>query len=89
MAQLDMFGDTQPDLFSGNVPTQPSIKADPDRVRRRLQALLAEALAAGPYGLPTARRRLIETVVPQMTLWLPEEEAKRVQHDFLDALSGG
>lgn len=61
MAQLDM--------FAGNVPAQPSAAADPDRVRRKLDALLAEAREAGPQGLPIVRRRFMETVVPQMTRW--------------------
>lgn len=79
MAQLDMFG--------GNVPVQPSAAADPDRVRRKLDVLLAEAREAGPQGLPLARRRFIETVVPQMTRWLPDDEAERVRRAFDEALA--
>ncbi|MCK0206846.1 hypothetical protein MWN33_02240 [Starkeya koreensis] len=79
MAQLDMFA-------ADSLP-EPSIAADPDRVRRKLGALLSEAQEAGAEGLPYGRRRLIETLVPQMTRWLPDDEASRVQRDFLDALS--
>ena len=79
MAQLDMFGQTQ--------AQQTSASADPDRVRRKLQALLAEARNAGPKGLPEPRRRFIATVVPQMVRWLTEEEAKAIQAEFKAALS--
>ncbi len=78
MAQLEMFGD--------HAPAQ-ATTADPDRVRRKLDAFLTEAREAGAHGLPTARRRLIETVVPQMTRWLPEDEAARVRQAFGDALA--
>lgn len=78
MAQLEMFGD--------HAPAQ-AMTADPDRVRRKLDAFLTEAREAGAHGLPAARRRLIETVVPQMTRWLPEDEAARVRQAFGDALA--
>jgi hypothetical protein len=68
MAQLGMFAEEAPP----NAAT-----ADLDRVRRKLAALLAEARGAGASGLPSARRRLMETIVPQMIRWLPEEEAER------------
>lgn len=79
MAQLRMFAD--------EAPPPPVAKADPDRVRRKLAAFLAEVRAAGAQGLPLERRRLIETVVPQMTRWLPEEEAERTRQAFGRALS--
>lgn len=79
MAQLEMFAD--------ETPAQASATADPDRVRRKLDVLLAEAREAGIHGLPHARRRLIETVVPQMIRWLPEDEAERVKQDFGEALA--
>lgn len=78
-AQLDMFGEVaQPEV---------SAAADPERVRRKLDAMLAEARGAGPLGLPQARRRLMETVVPQMVRWLPEDEAEKVKRAFVEALA--
>ncbi|MDP1748801.1 MAG: hypothetical protein Q8L22_05040 [Reyranella sp.] len=74
MAQLRMFADQEPPPVSAT--------ADVDRVRRKLAAFLAEARGAGAHGLPADRRRLIETVVPQMTRWLPEEEAERTRQAF-------
>ncbi|MFE0757716.1 hypothetical protein ACFW16_27395 [Inquilinus sp. NPDC058860] len=77
----------QLDMFAGEAPAQASSAADPDRVRRKLDALLSEAREAGTHGLPQARRRLIETVVPQMTRWLPEDEAERLKRAFGEALA--
>ena len=79
MAQLSMFADEAPKAAS---PT-----ADPDRVRRKLAALLAVAREAGAHGLSLERRRLMETVVPQMTRWLPEEEAELTIKAFGKALA--
>lgn len=79
MAQLDMFG--------VEAPAQASTAADPERVRRKLEALLEEARGAGALGLPQARRRLMETVVPQMVRWLPEDEAEQVKRAFAEALA--
>lgn len=78
MAQLGMFAE--------EAAPPPVPRADPDRVRRKLAALLAEA-RAGATALPSARRRLIETVVPQMVRWLPPEEGARIRRDFDDALA--
>lgn len=79
MAQLGMFAD--------HVPPKAAASVDPDRVRRKLAVLLAEARSGGVHGLPIARRRLIETVVPQMTRWLPEDEAVRMKKAFGEALA--
>src|SRR5690606_34396869 len=75
MAQLDMFGEI--------AAPQPSAAADPDRVRRKLDAMLAEARSG---DVPLSRRRLMETVVPQMVRWLPEDEAKQFRLEFNAAL---
>jgi len=79
MTQLGMFADQAPKVAA---PT-----ADLDRVRRKLAAFLSEAREAGVQGLPLERRRLIETVVPQMTRWLPEDEAEMTRKAFGKALA--
>ena len=79
MAQLRMFAD--------ETPPPPTPTADLGRVRRKLEALLSEASEAGADGLPLARRRLMETVVPQMIRWLPEEEAERTKNAFAKILA--
>jgi len=78
MAQLSMFAD--------ETPPQATATADVDRVRRKLADFLAEAREAGHHGLPPQRRRLMETVVPQMIRWLPEDEAERTKKVFGEAL---
>lgn len=78
MAQLRMFAD--------DAPPPAVATADLDRVRRKLDDFLDEARKAGAAGLPLARRRLIETVVPQMIRWLPEDEAKRTKKAFAELL---
>jgi hypothetical protein len=79
MAQLSMFADQAPPKA---LPT-----ADLDRVRRKLAAFLAEANEAGAHGLPLQRRRLIQTVVPQMVRWLPPEEAEQTKKAFGEVLA--
>lgn len=78
VAQLRMFADESPPPIVAT--------ADLDRVRRKLDTFLAEVREAGADGLPLARKRLIETVVPQMIRWLPEEEAKRTMKAFAGVL---
>jgi hypothetical protein len=79
MAQLSMFADQAPPKTA---PT-----ADLDRVRRKLSAFLSEARDAGAPGLPPQRRRLIQTLVPQMVRWLPPEEAELTKKAFGDVLA--
>lgn len=81
-AQLDMFA-TQEALFDA----APAVyRADPERVRTRLAGMLDEVRNAGEHGLEQTRRRLLETVVPQMTLWLPQDEAEQFRLAFSEAL---
>lgn len=76
--QLDMFAGPD-DLF----PSEPVVyRADPDRVRRRLEGILAEARAAESMPWARSRQRLYMTIVPQMTLWLPEDEAAQFRLAF-------
>jgi hypothetical protein len=77
-AQLDMFAE-QAELFPSSPTTY---KADPERVRRRLERILAELKAAGSMPWDTEKRRYHETVVPQMTLWLTESEAAQFRLEF-------
>jgi len=76
--QLDMFP-AQDDLF----PAEPVVyRADPDKVRRKLERILAEARAAETMPWDLSRKALYAKIVPQMTLWLPEDEAARFRLDF-------
>jgi hypothetical protein len=79
--QPDMFSeDSQSDLFGGE-PT-PSYRPDPEKVRARLHKILAEARAARKLPWEPTRVSLYRTIFPQMTNWLPEEEAAQLRFDF-------
>ncbi len=80
--QLDLFlGDEQADLFGEDRPT-PEFRADPDEVRQELHQILAEARAAQTMPWEPRRVGLYRTIFPQMTNWLPEEEAAQLRFEF-------
>jgi hypothetical protein len=79
--QPDLFGDTQEDLFSEDAPA-PVYRADPDRVRAKLHKILAEARAAETLPWDAESVRFYQTVFPQMTNCLPEEEAAQLRFEF-------
>jgi len=72
--------ETQPDLF-GAEPT-PAYRPDPDKVRRRLEKILAEARAAQKLPWEPTTVSLYRTIFPQMTNWLPEEEGAQLRFEF-------
>ncbi len=71
-SQSDLFGDAAP----------PPYRPDPDKVRARLYKILAEARAAQTSPWEPARVSLYRTIFPQMTLWLPEDEAAQLRFEF-------
>jgi hypothetical protein len=80
--QLDLFQtDDQPELFPEDaVPIV--YRADPERIRRRLAKIIAEARSAETMPWNAERLRLYEHLVPQMSMWLPEEEAAQMKFEF-------
>lgn len=77
----DFFEDeAQPDLF-GAEPA-PTYRPDPDKVRRRLQRIIAEARAASTMLWEPTTVSLYRTIVPQMASFLPEEEAAQLRFEF-------
>ncbi|HMK89459.1 MAG TPA: hypothetical protein VK446_07485 [Methylocystis sp.] len=75
MKQGDLFDlDPQPDLFPEEEAPPVVVRADPEKVRAKLLGAIAEMRAASV--MPWGARKLLywRTVVPQMSLWLPEEE---------------
>jgi hypothetical protein len=70
----------QGDLF-GAPPAQ-NFDPDPNKVRTELHGILAEARAANVIPWPPARVKLYRTIFPQMTNWLPEEEARQLCFQF-------
>jgi hypothetical protein len=80
--QPDLFGtQTQDDPFDDNAP-EPQYRADPDKVRAELHKILAEARAAQKLPWEPARVSLYRTIFPQMTNWLPEDEAAQLRFAF-------
>lgn len=79
--QLSLFGDDQPELF-GEEATPLVYRADPDRIRRRLERLIAEARAAEsmPWNAEQLRNR--EAMLRRMGRFLPEEEAAQLSFQF-------
>ena len=70
----------QPDL-SGAAPA-PAYRPDPDKVRQRLEKILAEARAAQKLPWEPTAVSLYRTNFPQMTNWLPEEEGAQLRFAF-------
>lgn len=80
--QGDLFGtDAQSDLFDEDAPT-PVYRADPDEVRAELHKILAEARAARKLPWEPKQVSLYRTIFPQMTNWLPDEEAAQLRFAF-------
>ena len=78
--QADLFApDLQTELFDGEVET-PTYAPDVDKVRARLQKILAETRSAD--ALPRGKASLYQTIFPQMTQWLPEDEAAQLRFEF-------
>ena len=57
-------------------------RADPDEVRAELLRVLAQARAARSFPWDARRTLYWRTVFPQMTNWLPDEEAARLRFEF-------
>jgi hypothetical protein len=83
----------QPDLFFSE--PDPSFledrpehvyRADPDEVRRDLMRLLDEVRGAKIMPWEPRKVRLYRTIFPQMSNWLPDEEAKQLCFQFEEEL---
>jgi len=59
-----------------------SAQPHPDRVRRRLEAILAEMRAEKKMGWDSSLQLLYQEIFPDMTYFLPEEEGARYRADF-------
>jgi hypothetical protein len=80
--QPDLFGaETRTELFDENAAPV-LYRGDPDRVRARLHKILAEARAAQTMPWDGNKIRLYQTIFPQMTNWLPDDEAAQLRFEF-------
>ncbi len=79
----------QPDLFLSDPRAElpddrPEhvYRADPDEVRRDLMRLLTQARTAQIMPWEPRKVRLYRTIFPQMSQWLPDDEAKQLCFEF-------
>ena len=79
----------QPDLFAeetqlGLFDDEASLayRPDPEKVRARLHRILNQAKAAQNFPWDSTRISLYRTIFPQMTLWLPADEADQLRFEF-------
>lgn len=86
--ETDLFGHApaQTSLFGpGEDRMQPprrSSSPDPQIIRLRLHALLEKARTAEKMPWPEREARMWQTVFPQMTNWLPDNEAAQLRLEF-------
>ncbi len=78
--QLDLFGESQPEL--PGVAARVDYRPDPAKVRAELLAVLAQARAAASFPLDSRGTLYWRTVFPQMANWLPDEEAAQLRLEF-------
>ncbi|MDP8997159.1 MAG: hypothetical protein M3O03_09180 [Pseudomonadota bacterium] len=81
MQQDDLFGNPQPSLFP-EAATPVDYQPDPDKVRAKILRIIIEARSASTFPWDEARQKFYRTVIPQMSLWLPEEEAAQLRFEF-------
>ena len=72
---------THGDLLGGASGPQQH-QPHPDRVRRRLEAILAEMRAEPKMAWDFSLQMLYQKIFPDMTHFLPEEEGERYRADF-------
>jgi hypothetical protein len=85
-SQPDLFvTESKPDLFGPEAP--PAYCPNPDKVRARLYKILAEARAAQKSPWEPARISLYRTIFPEITIFLPEDEASQLRFTFETVLA--
>ena len=77
-AQGSLFGDGDDRLQ----PPAQSYLPDPEKVRRRLNALLETARAAERMPWPERDARMWQMVFPNMANWLPVDESAQLRLEF-------
>ncbi len=78
--QLDLFGDGQQEI--PGLEERGVYRADPDEVRAELLRVLAKVRAAQSFPWDARRTLYWRTVFPQMTNWLPDDEAAQLRFEF-------
>ena len=80
-SQLSLFAQEQSEL-PGVEQNAAVYRADPDEVRAELLRVLAQARAAQRFPWDARRTVYWRMVFPQMTNWLPDEEAAQLRFEF-------
>jgi len=76
--QLSLFGEGAGRM----APPVRNYMPDPEDIRRQLHALLTQARQASAIPWSERDLRMWEVVFPQMTSWLPDEEAEQLRFEF-------
>ncbi len=79
--QLDLFSSDEPPEETEDRPS-PGVSADPEEVRAEMLALLAELRAAKTMPWTEDDVGFYQVVFPQMSNWLPKEEAAQLCFEF-------
>jgi hypothetical protein len=79
--QHDLFQDEQSDFLGEDAPT-PEYRPDADSVRTDLYKILSEARTAQRFPWEPKTVLLYRTIFPQMTNWLPDDEAAQLRFQF-------
>ncbi|HEY1613799.1 MAG TPA: hypothetical protein VGF97_08930 [Rhizomicrobium sp.] len=79
--QRDLFlPDPEPELFDGQ--SDFAAKADPATIRLQLVAVLEKARQATTMPWPERDARMWQITFPQLTNWLPPDEAYQLRFEF-------
>ena len=80
--QADLFGTNHRTIYSTRTRLLSNTGPMRTKVRARLHRILAEARAAQKLPWEPTRVSLYRTIFPQMTNWLPDEEAAKLRFEF-------
>jgi hypothetical protein len=78
--QLDFFVTVAEDRAAATA------RPDPEQIRQHLAALLETARAAQTMPWSERDARMWEVTFPQLTNWLPPDEAHRLRREFAEEL---
>ncbi len=82
--QNDLFGEHrgQGELFAKQKVPRRSEHVTPDEVRAKMLQMLDQLKASDEMPWPERTARINEVIFPQMSRWLPEDEAEQLCLEF-------
>jgi hypothetical protein len=79
---------SQLDLFSRSADAVPNVHTpEPDNIRLRLSRILDEARQAESMPWERSKELMYRNIFPQMTNWLPRDEAEAFKAEFTAELT--